>query len=89
MMISRELVLKTLNCSPNQYPQLLEEKFPHILEKIMQLWNSSHGDAYFADLLQPNGRGGGRMDRDGFPEKAWQEIFHLKQLYEKSRKKGR
>jgi len=87
-MISRESVMQTLNCGPNQYPQMLEEKFPHILEKIMAVWNSPDGEPYLADLLQPNGRGGGRMDRDGFPEKAWQEIFHLKQLYGKSRAKN-
>lgn len=82
-MVSREAVLQTLRCSPNLYPQMLEERFPHVLEKIVQLWNSPDGEAYFTDLLQPNGRGGGRFDRDGFPEKAWQEIFKLKQLYDK------
>ncbi|MDO8989539.1 MAG: hypothetical protein Q7U91_07870 [Sideroxyarcus sp.] len=87
-MISKENVLRTLNCSPNQYPQMLSERFPHILEKVLQLWNSPDGEAYFADLLQPNGRGGGRMDRDGFPEKAWYEIFQLKVLYNKPRLKA-
>jgi hypothetical protein len=84
-MISRETVLQTLQCGPNQYPQLLSEKFPHILEKIVNLWNSPEAEPYLADLLQPNGRGGGRMDRDGFPEKAWQEIFQLKLLHAKPR----
>ena len=84
-MVSRETVLQTLNCSPTQYPQMLEERFPHVLEKIVKLWNSHEAEPYFADLLQPNGRGGGRFDRDGFPEKAWQEIFQLKILYSKPR----
>lgn len=87
-MISKAIVLQTLKCSSSQYPQILEEKFPHILEKIVQLWNSPDGEAYLADLLQPNGRGGGRMDRDGFPEKAWQEIFQLKVLYGKPRSRA-
>ncbi len=86
-MISREAVLQTLQCSPNQYPQMLEERFPHVLEKIVQLWNSHEAEHYMADLLQPNGRGGGRFDREGFPERAWQEIFLLKQLYHKPRSK--
>ncbi len=85
LVISRELVLQTLKCPPNMYPRILEERFPHVLEKIVQLWNSPDGEAYFTDLLQPNGRGGGRMDRDGFPENAWQEIFQLLQLYRKPR----
>lgn len=82
-MISRETVLRILKCSPNQYPQMLEEKFPHVLEKIVNLWDSPEGDSYLADLLQPNGRGGGRFDRDGFPDKAWDEILQLKVLYSK------
>ncbi len=81
-MINRETVLQTLGCSPNQYPQMLEEKFPHVLKKIVELWNSPDGEAYITDLLNPT-RSGGRFDRDGFPEKAWQEIFNLKQLYDK------
>jgi hypothetical protein len=84
-MVSREVVIQTLKLSPNQYPHLLAEKFPHVLEKIVQLWHSHDGEHYLTDLLQPNGRGGGRFDRDGFPEKAWQELFLLKQLYDKPR----
>lgn len=90
-MINRDTVLQTLKCSPSQYPQMLEDRFPHVLEKIVKLWNSpEEGDAYLADLLQPNGRGGGRFDREGFPEKAWQEIFHLNVLHKtKVRAAGR
>ena len=82
-MISREVILQTTKCSPDQYPQMLEEKFPHVLEKLVELWDSPDIEAYFADLLQPDGRGGGRWDREGFPEKAWREILHLKVLYTK------
>jgi hypothetical protein len=84
-MINRESVMQKTHCSPNQYPQMLSENFPHVLEKIIQLWGSSEAEAYFIDLLQPNGRGGGRFDRDGFPEKAWQEILQLKILHSKTR----
>jgi hypothetical protein len=87
MSINRELVQQTLKCAPNMYPHVLEQRFPHVLEKIVQLWNSTDGEAYFTDLLQPNGRGGGRVDRDGFPESAWNEIFQLLQLYRKPRPK--
>jgi hypothetical protein len=83
-MINRDVVLQTLKCSPGQYPQLLEDRFPHVLEKIVKLWGSPDAEAYFADLLQPDGRGGGRFDRDGFPGKAWQEILQLQLLHAKS-----
>ncbi len=85
-MISRELVQRTTGCSSNQYPQMLEEKFPHVLEKIVQLWRSPEAEDYLADLLNPT-RSGGRFDRDGFPEKAWQEILQMKVLWEKSAKR--
>jgi len=85
-MVSRETVLQTLKCFPNQYPRILEEKFPHVLEKIVQLWNSPEGGTYLADLLHPN-YSGGRFDRSGFPENAWQEILRLQELYNKPRSK--
>jgi hypothetical protein len=81
-MINRDVVLHTLKCSPNQYPQTLDERFPHILEKVVQLWNSPDAEPYFADLLQPD-RSGGRFNRDGFPDKAWEEILQLQLLYGK------
>jgi hypothetical protein len=82
-MINRNGVLQTLRCTPNQYPKTLDERFPHVLEKVVMLWNSPDAESYFADLLQPNGRGGGRFDRDGFPEKAWEEILQLQILHDK------
>jgi len=88
-MVDKETVLKTLNCLPNQYPEMLGEKFPHIMEKIVKLWNSPEGEPYFADLLQPNGRGGGRFDRHGFPEKVWWELYRLYELYKKPRTKSK
>lgn len=82
-MINRDIVLHTLKCSPNQYPQLLDERFPHVLENVVRLWHSPEAEYYLADLLQPNGRGGGRFDREGFPDRAWEEIMHLQLLYTK------
>ena len=85
-MVSREEVLQTLRCLPNQYPKLLEEKYPHVLEKIVQLWNSPDGLTYFADLLHPT-CSGGRFDRSGFPEEVWNEILRLNELFLKPRQK--
>ena len=86
-MISKETVLHTLRCTPSQYPQMLSERFPHVLEKIVELWETPEIEPYFIDLLQPNGRGGGRFDRDGFPERAWEEILQLQILYGKTHSK--
>jgi hypothetical protein len=78
-MMDREVVLQTLKCSPYQYPQMLDERFPHVLEKVVNLWHTSEVESYIADLLNPI-RSGGRFDRDGFPDRAWQEIFQLQVL---------
>lgn len=83
-MMDRDVVLRTLKCSPHQYPQMLFERFPHVLEKVVTLWDSAEVDAYIADLLHYS-RSGGRFDREGFPDRAWQEIFQLQLLLGKQR----
>ena len=88
-MFNREIVLHTLKCSNDKYPRVLEQKFPHILEKIIKIWNSPDVEVYIADLLQPNGRSGGRLDRDGLPPDATAEIFQLGVLHRKIFSKGR
>jgi hypothetical protein len=86
-MVNRESVMQTLKCLPDQYPKILAEKFPHILAKIVLLWNSPDGEGYLADLLHPT-YSGGRFDRSGFPENVWQEILRLNELYKKPRPKS-
>jgi hypothetical protein len=81
-MMNKEVVLHTLKCSPTQYPQMLDEKFPHVLENVVKLWDTPDAEPYFADLLQPEGSGG-RFNRDGFPDRAWMEILQLQVLYGK------
>jgi hypothetical protein len=83
IMMSQEVVLQTLKCSLNHYPRMLDEKFPHVLENVVRLWDTPDVVPYLIDLLQPDGRGGGRFNRDGFPEQAWQEILHLQILHGK------
>lgn len=81
-MMNKEVVLHTLKCSPNQYPQMLDEKFPHVLEHVISLWDTPDAEPYFVDLLQPL-CSGGRFNRDGFPDRAWMEILQLQLLYGK------
>lgn len=83
-MISRDVILQTLKCLPSQYPGILEEKYPHVLERIVELWGSPDAEAYFADLLNPN-FSGGRFDRQGFPRPVWLEILQLSELHRKPR----
>ena len=39
-------LLRVLNNREQNYPRALEYHFPHILEKIMALWDSSECEAY-------------------------------------------
>ena len=82
-MLSEEIILRTLKCSNEQYPHLLVKQFPHVIKRIVELWHSPEFDPFIADLLQSNGRGGGRLDRDGFPKPVWQEIYKLAELHKR------
>jgi hypothetical protein len=84
MAVSRSMVLRMLNCDDRSYPKILEARFPHVLERIVALWNSTDGEEYLNDLLKPT-YSGGRHEREGFPSQAWDEIFYLLTLYKKPR----
>lgn len=84
-MVTEEVVFRTLKCSKELYPRILEKRFPHVLEKIVALWNSPDFPPYIADLMQTNGRSGGRLDRDGFPKDVWQELYKLAEFHKSTR----
>ena len=80
-MLTDEVIYQTLKCTKDQYPTILVKQFPHVLEQIIAKWRSPDFSVFIADLLQTNGRSGGRLDRDGFPTDAWQEIYKLAELH--------
>lgn len=67
----------------NHYPHQLETKFPHVLEKISELWESPDLEPYFVELLFDR-RGG----RQGFPQQVVAELFALYEIYDKGQEKG-
>ena len=58
------------------YPSALEQQFPRILARIVDLWGSAAMDIYFADLTTTT-----RHDRQGFPEAVAVELFRLSNLH--------
>jgi uncharacterized protein len=78
-MMNREMVLQTLKCARQLYPQVLDEQFPHVLERVVTLWDSPEARSYLADLLNPS-CSGGRFNRVGFPDEAWRELLQLQLL---------
>jgi len=58
------------------YPVALEQQFPRILARIVDLWGSVEMDSYFTDLTTTT-----RHDRQGFPEAVAIELFRLSNLH--------
>ena len=72
-------LLNLLNGKEDIYPHLLEEKFPRVFNKLLELWRTPDIDVYLQDLMMDK-RGG---DRAGFPPEAAMEIIRLSNfLYE-------
>lgn len=59
------------------YPRALEEKFPRVFNKLVELWETSQADPYLQDLMM-NTRDG---TRKGFPSDVATEIFRLSTYY--------
>ena len=71
-------LLRVLNNREQNYPRALEYHFPHILEKIMALWDSSECEAYLSELMMTK-----RTHRQGFPQDVASDIIYLLMLHER------
>lgn len=60
----------------DKYPKFLEEKYPHVFNKIVELWGTDDMVPYFDDLIVSK-----RPDRLGFPAEAVKEIWDLNKLF--------
>ncbi|TAK92371.1 MAG: hypothetical protein EPO06_00735 [Burkholderiaceae bacterium] len=68
--------------NPGQYPHRLAARFPHVVKRLSESWDSPElARACFRDLLTPQ-----RPQRRGFPEEVYLEIFSLSQLFERLHK---
>lgn len=76
-MIMNENILKLLNTDTDFYPANLEQKFPHILEKIVNSWGKPEFDAIINKLMLDT------RDhmRHGFPPEVAGEILHLSRTH--------
>ena len=76
-----EKLMQLLRGQEKLYPKNLEEKFPRVLNRIVELWDKKEIDDYFNDLLMDS-RGG---TRQGFPHEVASEIFALSIAHAKIR----
>lgn len=60
------------------YPKLVEENYPHVLEKIASLTNPSESERFFEDLMLTQ-----RTDRHGFSVEAFGELMALINVFQK------
>jgi ankyrin repeat protein len=76
-----ETILSLIGNKQSIYPRKLEELYPRILNKIVDLWHTPELEDYFAELMIDTRA----SQRQGFPPEVASEIFHLSQAYDQSR----
>jgi len=60
------------------FPHLLSQKYPHVLSRIIEAWESPEAmDACFQDLMFAEPR-----RKQGFPKNVMSEIFALAKLHD-------
>ncbi|CAH1072459.1 hypothetical protein [Candidatus Nitrotoga sp. 1052] len=70
--MNKEL-LQLLDGAEDKYPHTLEQQFPHVFNKILELWGLPAINQYFVDLMLHTRA----VPRKGFPPKAAKEILDL------------
>lgn len=75
-----EAMLQMLQGVARLYPHKLEQQFPRVFDRLIELWDSPQLDAYFNELMM-NTRDG----RQGFPVEIATEIYYLSQVRERTR----
>ena len=76
-----ERLSRFLGSEPDLYPHKLEERFPRIVDKIVDAWRSPELAAAVFDELLVDRRGG----RQGFPPEIAREIYRLSVAYDRLR----
>ncbi|MDH4234158.1 MAG: ankyrin repeat domain-containing protein [Gallionella sp.] len=80
-----EKLLSMLDGNEKLYPKNLEQHFPRVFNRIIELWYSPDIDAYFTDLMMDTRDGA----RQGFPPDAASEIFSLSMAHTALRDKAK
>ncbi len=73
--IKAELLTK-MGEHAGDYPVMIEQRIPHILARIAELWGTAELDSYLEVLMLPD-----RQDRAGFPPEVAMEVFRLTNVH--------
>ncbi len=58
------------------YPRFLQERFPHVVQRLVALWGKPQLEGFLEGLLAPHSRGAA-----GFPEEALAEIREIQAFF--------
>jgi len=72
-----ENIMKVLSNRADFYPHKLEQQFPHILDKIIQIWDSQEFDSHLNKLMLDHRE----QRRQGFPPEVASELLRLSILH--------
>ncbi len=72
----RAKLLEILGENAKVYPELIEQQFPRILGRIVELWGTAELDHYLESLMVSD-----RPDRQGFHPDVAMEIFRLSMIH--------
>ena len=75
-----EKMLALVQGNASQYPSYLEAHFPHVFNRLLEVWGTAAAEAYFNELMLSQ-----RSNRAGFPPEATGEIWALHQAYSATR----
>lgn len=75
-----DVMIQMLQGVTRLYPHKLEEHYPRIFTKIIELWDTPQIDSCFHELMMNS-----RPGRQGFPVEVANEIFYLSQVRERTR----
>ena len=76
-----EKILQLLGGEEKLYPLALENQFPHLLNKIVELWNSPGLDPYLRQLMLDTRD----HQRKGFPPAVATDILRLSRINSEQR----
>lgn len=68
---------------PDNYPHNLARDFPHVLDRLMQLWATPEFEPYLNDLMVDK-RGG----RQGFPPGVMEELMFMNKFHDAFKRNG-
>lgn len=80
--VLRERMLAHLGGKTDAYPNRVEQCFPRILARLVEIWGHPETDVYLSGLLMAD-----RNDRLGFPDDVAGELFRLSMIHDSLRLK--